>query len=177
MLTTESRYARYAWANQRSPLNAFRSIVDVACHQPARRLAVDAPDLDTLSRLLPAELAPSGSNGVRRARCASRGIAGCGRLEGHGAGVTETASSETDCTRDSAPTRPRFGIARLSEVAQSGERDAVSRVPRGRRQRGGVVASPRRPRPAVPREKNATRDPVACRRWGWQIISLSCCRC
>jgi len=37
-----------------------------------------------------------------RARSASRGIAGCDRLEGHGSSVTETASSETDCTRDSA---------------------------------------------------------------------------
>ena len=37
-----------------------RPTVDVACQKPARRLALDAPDLDTLSRLLPAELAPSG---------------------------------------------------------------------------------------------------------------------
>ena len=97
-------------------------------------------------------------------RCASRGIAGCGRLEGHGSSVIETASSATDCTRDSAPSRPQIGIARLSEGAQSGARDAVSRVPKGWRQRVSVVASPRRPRPAVPREERAERDQRARRR-------------
>ena len=53
-----------------------RPTVDVACQEPARRLALDAPDLYTLSRLLPAELAPSGSNGVRpaRRRGARRGV-------------------------------------------------------------------------------------------------------
>ena len=69
-------------------------------------------------------------------------------IEGTERGVAETASSETDCTRDSARTRLQIGIARRSEGAQSGERDAVSRVPRGWRQRVSVVASPRRPRPA-----------------------------
>ena len=44
---------------------------------------------------------------------ASRGTAGCGRLERHGSSVIETASSKTDCTRDSALTRPPIGIARL----------------------------------------------------------------
>ena len=66
-------------------------------------------------------------------------IAGRGRLEGRGSAAIETESSETDCTRDSAPARPQIGIARLSTrrpvkgrptTAQSGERDAVSRVPR-----------------------------------------------
>jgi hypothetical protein len=39
--------------------------------------------------------------------------------------------------------RPRIGIARLSEAAQSGERDAVSRVPRGLRQRVRALPSVR----------------------------------
>ena len=43
-------------------------------------------------------------------------IAGRGRLEGRGLGVTETASSETDYMRDSGPCN-NFGIAQLSETA------------------------------------------------------------
>lgn len=55
-------------------------------------------------------------------------IAGRGRLEGRGLGDTETASSETDCTRDSV-TDPAANRNRAYEgVPQSGERDAVSRV-------------------------------------------------
>jgi len=98
-------------------------------------------------------LSPDRTASGLRAGCASRGSAGRGRLEGHGPCITETASSETDCTRDSARARPYVGIARLSEAAQSGEREAVSCVPRGWRQRVSVGASPRRPRPAGPREK------------------------
>src|SRR6186997_1951743 len=82
-----------------------------------------------------------------------RGMAGGGRLEGHGRSEAETASSETDCTRDSALSWRKSESRVLSEGAQSGERDAVSRVPRGWRQRASVVASPRRPQPAIPREK------------------------
>jgi len=55
-------------------------------------------------------------------------IAGRGRLEGRGFGVAETASSETDCTRDSG-TDPAGDRNRAYQgVPQSGERDAVSRV-------------------------------------------------
>lgn len=56
-------------------------------------------------------------------------IAGRGRLEGRGFDVAETASSETDCTRDSV-TDPAANRNRAYRgVPQSGERDAVSRVP------------------------------------------------
>jgi hypothetical protein len=73
-------------------------------------------------------------------RSASRGTAGGGRLEGHGSRIIETASSATDCTRDSVQTRPPIGIARSSAAAQSGTRDAVSRAPKGWWQRGSVAA-------------------------------------
>ena len=107
-----------------------------------------------LNSLPPDQTASGPRAGARRA---SRGIAGCGRLEGHGSSVTETASSETDCTRDSAPTRPQIGIARLSEAAQSGERDAVSRVPRGWRQRVRALSPVRggRGRQSLARERDA----------------------
>ena len=94
-----------------------------------------------------------GGGGAGAGAGGGRGTAGRGRLEGSGSRITETASSATDCTRDSAPPRPQIGIARLSEGAQSGARDAVSRVARGCRQRVSVVGSPRRSRPAVTREK------------------------
>lgn len=56
-------------------------------------------------------------------------IAGRGRLEGRGFCFTETASSETDCTRDSG-TDPAANRNRAYQgVPQSGEREAVSRVP------------------------------------------------
>jgi hypothetical protein len=96
------------------------------------------------------------ASGINRApaRLARRvARAGRGRLEGHRSRIVETASSETDCTRDSARARTQIGITRLSEGAQSGEREAVSGVPRGRRQRVSVVGRPRRLRPAVPGEK------------------------
>jgi len=48
--------------------------------------------------------------------------------EGRGLRNTETASSKTDCTRDSALSVRTIGIARHREGAQSGARDAVSRV-------------------------------------------------
>ena len=42
-------------------------------------------------------------------------ITGRGRLEGRGYQFTETASNETDCTRDSASQGSQIGIARLSK--------------------------------------------------------------
>jgi hypothetical protein len=87
----------------------------------------------------------------------SRGTAGGDRLERHGSRITETASSATDCTRDSARTRPQIGIARLSEAAQAGGtrcgfpcRERLTAT----RQR---CRQPRRTPPAVPREKSAER--------------------
>jgi hypothetical protein len=50
-----------------------------------------------------------------------RGMAGGGRLEGHGCRKAETASSETDCTRDFALSVRRSESRVLSEAAQSGE--------------------------------------------------------
>ena len=73
--------------------------------------------------------------GARNAR--PRGIAGCGRLEGHGSRVIETASSETDCTRDSAPT----GLKSESRVSAKARNPANEmRFPVSRQDGGNASA-------------------------------------
>ena len=104
--------------------------VEVACNSQTVASALDTPLLTGVGSS-PAALAHSRSNGVRpaRRRAAPGWSAGRGRLEGGGPGAIETASREADCTRDSASDNAEIGIARLRIGAQSGERDAVSRVP------------------------------------------------
>ena len=71
--------------------------------------------------------APGGTRSLRikrrparaPARRAARGIAGCGRLEGPGERIVETASSETNCTSDSGQTPQKIGIASSQRQARN----------------------------------------------------------
>ena len=67
-------------------------------------------------------------------------ITGRVRREGSGPVAIETASSELDCTRDSASQRQR-SKSRVSEMPRNpAQRGAVSRDPRGARQRVFALA-------------------------------------
>ena len=61
----------------------------------------------------------------------------CGRLEGRGLGITETALSETDCTRDSVLSMSSIGIARS---AKPRNRANEMRFPASREDDGNVPA-------------------------------------
>ena len=93
---------------------------------------------------------------ARRRGARREELAAAADLSDTGGRRCETASSKTHCTRDFRVSEGAIGIARHSEGAQCGARDAVSRVARGWRQRASVGAMPRRPRPAsLAKERSA----------------------
>ena len=143
---------REGWANRRSAL--LRSARPPIL--PAKNLivasALDSPDVKSTSApSRPASRLPDRTaSGPRAGAHRTRGLPGEADLRGAAHVPSKPRRSEADCTRDSASRDAEIGIARLGDITQSAERDAVSRAPRRPRPAIHVGVSARRVRPSVP---------------------------
>jgi len=126
---------REGWANRRSALARSARPPILPAQKSDRRLRPRFPGRPIDIGSSSPRCASSGSNGVRPARRRARGLPGVADLRAR----TQVPSKPRRVRRIARAIPPRavtpIGIARLSEAAQSGGRDAVSRVPRDSRQR------------------------------------------